>query len=243
MSKGGGNAPAPDPSIGEAQKSMAELSKTQWDKFSNEIYPEMLRQSKVQEGRANEQWAQDKKISDFSYDQAQKAYKRYEEGAIPAMESLKKDADTYNTAANQERMAQDMRGDMDQQFQNQRQAETMRQQAYGIDPTSGVAQGMSNANSIQQAAATAAAMNQTRQAAKELGLQKQANVYDMYAGLPAQGNANMSMTLGANAAGLGAGQTALGNYGAAGSALGSAAGASIGGFGGAGNLGMQQYNA
>ena len=241
--KGGGSAPAADPNIGIAQKQMADLASQQWGTFMNTIYPQMLAQSQSQEARANQQFTQDQQISQFNFDQSQKAYQRYEQGAIPAMEALKADADQYNEPGYQEQLAQQMRGDMDQQFNNQRQATAMREQAYGIDPTSGVSQSSQNANAVQQAAATAAAMNQTRQAAHDLGLQKQANVYNMYAGLPAQGNANTSMTLNANAAGLGAGQTAFSNYGAMGGALNSAAGTALGGWNSVGQLGVGKYNA
>jgi hypothetical protein len=241
--KGGGSAPSPDPNIGIAQKQLADIANEQWNYFKSDIYPEMTRAAKVQEVRADQQWAQDKKISDFNFDQAQQAYARYEQGAIPAMEALKRDADQYNEAGYQEQLAQQTRGDMDLQFENQRQAQSMRQQAYGIDPTSGVAQSNSNALAVQQAAATAAAMNQTRQAAHELGLQKQANVYNMYAGLPAQANANTAMTLNANAAGLNAGQTAISGFGATAGAMGNAANSAQQGFGQVGQLGVQKYNA
>jgi len=243
MGKKSSDAPAPDPNIGLAQQKMADLANEQWSKFTTDIYPELLRQSKVQEGRANEQWAQDKEISQFNFDQAKKAYGRYEEGALPAMEAIKKDADQYNEEGYREQLAQQAAGDLQNQFQNQRQALAMQRQAYGIDPTSGVAMGQENANSVMQAAATAAAMNQTRQAAKEIGLQKQANVYNMYAGLPAQGNANFGITLGANSSGLNAGQAAFGNYGSMGSSLGSAAGTSMQGWNSVGQLGVSKYQA
>ncbi|MEN6403630.1 MAG: hypothetical protein ABFD94_16935 [Armatimonadia bacterium] len=239
----GGSAPAPDPNIGIAQLELSALAKEQWDTFLTDIYPEMVRQTQKQEARADEQWAQDKKISDFNFDQAQSAYRRYEQGAIPAMERLRADADQYSSEGYQEQLAQQMRGDLDQQFENQRSAEAMRRQAYGIDPTSGVAQGQMNANAVQQAAITAAAMNQTRQAAKDVGLQKQANVYNMYAGLPAQGNANTALTLNANQAGLAAGQTAFGNYAQLGSSLGGAAGTAMQGWNSVGQLGVGKYNA
>lgn len=239
----GGSAPAPDPNIGIAQRELSQLAQEQWSTFMTDIYPEMVRQGQKQEVRADEQWAQDKKISDFNFDQAQSAYKRYEQGAIPAMERLKADADQYNSEAYQEQLAQQMRGDLDLQFDNQRQAEAMRRQAYGVDPTSGVAQSQMNANAVQQAAITAAAMNQTRQAAKDVGLQKQANVYNMYAGLPAQGNANTALTLNANQAGLAAGQTAFGNTAQLGSSLGGAAGTAMQGWSSVGQLGVGKYNA
>lgn len=241
--KGGSSAPSPDPNIGIAQRELSALAKTQWDKFSTDIYPELLRQSKVQEDRANAQFEQDKKISDFNFDQSQKAYQRYEQGAIPAMEKLKADADNYNDEGYREQLAQQAKGDLEAQFANQRQQTSMRNQAYGIDPTSGVSQGMNNANDVAQAAIMANAVNQTRQAAKDVGLQKQANIYNMYAGLPAQGNANTALTLNANQSGLAAGQTAFGNYSSAGASLGSAAGTAMQGWNSVGQLGVSKYNA
>lgn len=241
--KGGGDAPAPDPNIGIAQRELSALAKEQWGTFMTEIYPELKRQSQVQENRANEQWEQDKEISQFNFDQTKRAYQRYEEGAIPAMQALKADADQYNEEGYREQLAQQAKGDLEMQFENQRQQTAMRNQAYGVDPTSGVAQGMSNGNSVAQAAIMANAMNQTRQAAKDIGLQKQANVYNMYAGLPAQGNANTALTLNANQAGLNAGQTAIGNYTAMGNSLGGAAGTAMQGWNSVGQLGVSKYNA
>lgn len=241
--KGGGPAPSPDPNIGIAQRELSALAKEQWDKFTTDIYPELLRQSKVQEGRANDQWAQDKKISDFNFDQAQQAYRRYEHGAIPAMEKLKTDADQYSEEGYREQLAQQAKGDLETQFENQRQQTAMRNQMYGIDPTSGISQGMNNTNAVAQAAVMANAMNQTRQAAKDVGLAKQANVYNMYAGLPAQGNANTALTLNANSAGLNAGQTAFGNTAVINNALNGATSTSAQGWNNVGQLGVNKYNA
>jgi hypothetical protein len=239
--KGGSEAPKADPNIGLAQRKMADLASQQWTTFMEDIWPKLQNQAQKQEMRADEQFAQDKKISDFNYAQAQKAYERYEQGAIPAMQALKDDADAYNTEARREELAQQMRGDIDTQFEQQRQAQEMRRRSYGIDPTSGLALNEENTNAINKAAITAAAMNQTRQAAREIGLQKQANLYNMYAGLPAQGNANTAITLNANQAGLAGGQAAFANYGQMGSSLGAAAGTSLQGWNGVGQLGVSKY--
>lgn len=253
--KGGGSAPAPDPNIGIAQRELSALSKEQWETFKTDIYPELLRQAKKQEGladreagradryadmaeaesvrmrelatkeqeRMDEEFAYAKEITEEQRGYARQDRQRYEEGAIPAMERLKADADQYNEAEYREMLAQRAAGDIQTQFENQRQADAMRRQAFGIDPTSGVAQGQMNANSVMQAAATAAAMNQTRQAARDVGLQKQAAVYNMYAGLPAQaatatglglnsmntGNAASSAGFGAQATGATFGVNAM----------------------------------
>lgn len=243
MGKSSVSAPAADPNIGIAQRELSALAKEQWSKFTTDIYPEMLKQSQQQEKRADEQWATTKGISDFQLDQSQKAYKRYEEGAIPAMEKLKADADQYNTEAYQEQLAQSAKADLSASMENQRQQQTMRQRAYGIDPTSGTAQMASAGVSAGQALLEAQAMNQTRQAAKDVGLQKQANVYNMYAGLPAQGNASTGIALGATNQGFAAGNASIGNFAQTGSALNAGASTSGGMWNNVGNLGVGATNA
>lgn len=243
MGKSSSSAPAADPNIGIAQQRMASLAEEQWNKFNTDIYPEMVRQSKVQEERANDQWNLAKQTEQFQLDQAKKSYDRYEQGAIPSMEAIKKDADQYNEAGYQEQLAQQAKGDVDAQFENQRQQQAMRQQAYGIDPTSGVATGNSQALSVQQALAGATAQNQVRQAAHDIGLQKQANVYNMYAGLPAQANASTSLGLSAANQGFGMGQSALGNFGTTGSSLNAGASTAMNGWNSVGQLGVSKYNA
>lgn len=240
---GGGAAPSADPNIGIAQREMSALAKEQWNMFTKDVYPELLRQSNVQEARANEQWALTKDVTGTQMEQAKKAYQRYEEGAIPAMEKIRAEADLYNTEAERERMASLAMGDIKSAADVARQQSEMRQRAYGIDPTSGVAQGQENANAIALAGAQAAAANQTRQAAKELGLQKQANVYNMYAGLPAQGLASTSAALGASGQGLAGGQTAFSNYAATGGALNQATSTGMQGWQGVGQLGVGKYQA
>lgn len=243
MGKSSSSAPAADANIGIAQREMSALAKEQWSKFTTDIYPEMLRQSQVQEERANEQFEMTKDVTQTQLSQAKKAYARYEEGAIPAMEKLKADADLYNQQAEQERLAQGARADISSAMENQRGQQAMRQRAYGIDPTSGTAQFQSNAMGANQALMEAQAANQTRQAAKDIGLQKQANVYNMYAGLPAQGNASTGIALGSASQGLQAGQTAISNFGQTGAALNAGASTAMSGWNNVGQLGVGATNA
>lgn len=240
---GGGGAPAPDPNIGIAQRELSALAKEQWNYFTSDIYPEMLRQSKAQEARAAEQFLIDKGIGEFQLNQAKAAYDRYEKGAIPAMEALKKDADQYNEASYREQLSQQAKADVDMQFQNQRDQEAMRQRAYGIDPTSGVATGNMQSIAATQALMGATAQNQVRQAAKDIGLQKQANVYNMYAGLPAQANSNTALSLSAGNQGFQNTQQAFGNLGAISGALNQSAGTAMQGWNSVGQLGVSKYNA
>ena len=243
MGKSSSSAPAADPNIGIAQKQMADLSKEQWDKFTTDIYPEMLKQSQDQEARANDQWNLTKDIATKNQGYADLAQQRYEQGAIPAMQALKSDADQYNQAGYQEQLAEGARADVSNSMDNQRQQQAMRQQAYGIDPTSGTAQFASNAMGANQALMEAQAANQTRQAAKDIGLQKQANVYNMYAGLPAQANANTGIALSSANQGFQTGQAALGNFNTTGAALNAGTNTAMTGWNNVGQLGVGATNA
>lgn len=243
MGKSSVSAPAADPNIGIAQRELSALAKEQWSKFTTDIYPEMLKQSQQQEVRADEQWAMTKDVTNTQLGQAKKAYERYEQGAIPAMEKLKADADQFNEEGYREQLAQSAKADLSSSMENQRQQQTMRQRAYGIDPTSGTAQMASAGVSAGQALLEAQAMNQTRQAAKDVGLQKQANVYNMYAGLPAQGNASTGIALGATGQGFAGGNASIANFGQTGSALNAGASTAGGMWNNVGNLGIGATNA
>jgi len=240
---GGGSAPAADPAIGQAQKQLADLSTEQWNMFKTQIYPQLLEESKKAQSRADEVWAQDKTISDFNLDNAKKSQQRYEETAIPALNKLKADADLYSTEGYQEQMANQAVGDITSAQEIARQDQAMRDRAYGIDPTSGRSAGASNANNVQAALAKASAATQTREAAKQLGLQKQANIYSLTAGLPIQSLQQSGGAVNAGGAGMSAGATAAGTVANAGSSINSATGTAMSGWNQVGGLGVSKYNA
>jgi len=206
----------------QAQQTLAEKQQASADTYSQSAIAQSQKMTDLaaqEQARMADQYAYAKSLAEEQRGYAQQDRARYEQGAIPAMEKLKAEADLYNTEAERERLAGLAMGDIKSAAENARQQQMMQQRAYGIDPTSGVAQGQANANAIQLASAQAAAANQTRQAAKELGLQKQANVYNMYAGLPAQSATATGLGLNAtqtgtasSAAGFGAQGTAA-NYG------------------------------
>jgi hypothetical protein len=93
------------------------------------------------------------------------------------------------------------------------------------------------------AAAQAQAQNQTRMAAHEIGLAKMGNVYNMYAGLPAQANASTGIALGSSNQGLQGGQTAISNYGATAGAMAGSANSAGGMYNQVGQIGVGKYNA
>jgi len=240
---GGGTAPAPDPAIGQAQKQLADLSTEQWNTFKTDIYPTLLKQQEKADKRADEIWAQDKEISSFNLEQAKKSTERYEKTAIPAMEALKKDADLYNTAGYQEQMAGQAVGDIAAAEEIARQTGIQRDRSYGIDPTSGRSGLGFNANNVTAALAKAQAGTQTREAAKALGLQKQANVYSMAAGLPMQSLQQTGSAVNAGGAGIAAGESGMNATMKTSGASNAASGTAMQGWGQVGNLGVNKYQA
>jgi hypothetical protein len=243
MSKGNNDAPSADPNIGIAQRELSKLATEQWNTFKTQIYPDLKAATDKQEARLQGAYESTKAISDAQAKRAEEAYDLYKKEGLPQLEALRKDAEEYNEGAYQEQMALRAGADVDVASENQRQQMAMRRQQYGIDPTSGVAMGQDNANAVMTAAAKAQAQNQTRMAARDIGLQKLANVYNAYAGLPAQGNAATSLALGATGQGTAAGQNIVGNIGGLSSTSNQAAQTSMGGWGQVGTLGVQKYNA
>ena len=241
--KGGSQAPSPDPNIGIAQRELSKLATEQWNTFKTQIYPDLKAATDKQEERLQGAYESTKAISDAQAARATESYDLYKKEGLPQLEALRKDAEEYNEGAYQEQMALRAGADVDVASENQRQQMAMRRQQYGIDPTSGVAMGQDNANAVMTAAAKAQAQNQTRMAARDIGLQKLANVYNAYAGMPAQGNAATSLALGATGQGTAAGQNIVSNIGGLSSTSNQAAQTSMGGWGQVGTLGVQKYNA
>lgn len=241
--KGSSSAPEPDPNIGVAQRELSKLATEQWDTFKTQIYPDLKAATDKQEARLQGAYESTKAISEAQAKRAEESYGLYKTEGLPQLEALRKDAEQYNEGAYQEQMALRAGADVATASENQRQQMEMRRRQYGIDPTSGVAAGQDNANAIMTAAAQAQAQNQTRMAAHEIGLQKLANVYNAYAGLPAQGNAASALSLNATQQGTNAGQSTVGNAAALGTSTNQAAQTSMGGWGQVGTLGVQKYNA
>lgn len=240
---GGGSAPAADPRIAEAQMMLANLAKEQWEEFKTNIYPDLKEAAAKQETRAQGLYDVTSATMKKQLEYSEKDRARYEAGGIPLMEALTKEAVEYNEPAYQEMMALRAGADVATASENQRQQMAMRRQQYGIDPTSGVAAGQDNANAVMTAAAQAQAQNQTRMAAKEIGLQKMGNVYNMYAGLPSQANTATNTGVAAGATGVNAAQSGVSNKLAINSAFNQSAGTSMSGWNQVGQLGLGKYQA
>jgi len=195
--KGGGSAPAPDPSIAAATKQALDIGNQSWSQYQNQTAPQLATAAATQATNNNNYAANMNAIAANEQGQATQQQGIYNNMAVPAMQAIQADANNYNNAGYQENIASAALGDVNQQYAQQLQNDQMRQQAYGVNPTSGAAQMVGNANAIQQAAAGAAASTQARSQAVALGLQKQQNVVSMAA--PSFANAQTAMQNGGTA--------------------------------------------
>jgi hypothetical protein len=240
---GGGSAPAPDPNIGLAQKKLADISEEYLNQFKNEVWPQMKEQAAKQEQRADEQFALDKATQAKQTAIADEQYQRYKDVFKPLQDDIVKQANDYDNEGNRERMAQEAIGDTKSAFAIKAADDERKMQSYGINPTSGQFSGMRNANSVLEAATSAAAATRTREAAKQLGWAKKMDAIGLGSGVFGNQATSTGLALNAGNQALGAGQTSMGNYAQMGSTMGSAYGGAMQGWGQVGSLGVQKYNA
>jgi len=241
--KGGSSAPAPDENIGIAQRELSALAKEQWAEFKTNIYPDLKAAAAKQEERAQGLYDVTSATMKKQLEYSEKDRERYEKSGIPLMEAITKEAVEYNEPAYQEMMALRAGADVATASENQRQQMAMRRQQYGIDPTSGVAAGQDNANAVMTAAAQAQAQNQTRMAAKEIGLAKLGNAYNMYAGLPSQANTATNTGVAAGTTGVNTAQSGVSNKLAIADSFNRGTSTAMGGWNSVGQLGVGKYQA
>lgn len=236
-------APEPDPNIGKAQKELSELSRRQMDFWEKDIWPGLKEQSASQLGLSQEQASLSMDIQRRQMEIAEEQYQRYKTVFQPLQDDIVKQAKEYDTEANRERIASEALGDVNTQFENQRQNERIRAAQYGIDPTSGRYRGMNEATDVMQAATSASAATRARTAAEQLGWAKKMDAIGLGSGIFSNQATSTGLALNAGSAAIGAGQVPISNYGAMGSSLNSATGTAMGGWSSVGQLGVGKYNA
>jgi hypothetical protein len=234
-------APAPDPNIGLAQKQTSDLSKEYMDLWKTDIWPGMKQQAVDQQNLSEKQVGLNMESQRRQMEIADEQYKRYKTVFEPLQNDIVKQANEYDTEANRERIASQALGDVNSQFENQRQQTRMQGRAYGIDPTSGRYQGAENANSVMQAGTAAAASTRARDAAVQLGWAKKMDAIGLGSGIFSNQATSTGLALNAGNAALGAGQIPMSNYSGMTASGGSAFGTGMTGYNMAGQLGVQKY--
>lgn len=239
---GGGSAPSPDPNIGIAQLEMSKISREYLENWKSDVWPAMKEAAQKQEVRADEQFAIDKEIQTKQISAADKTMAEFERNA-PNREAIYKEAETYSTAENKERLASEAIGDIKTSFGVQAADLERRNQSFGINPSSGRSMATQNANSVMQAATEGAAATRARNAAEQLGWAKKMDAIGLSQGQFGNQATSTGLALNAGAQGFGMGQQSFGNYGAMGNSMAQATNTANQGWNNVGQLGVQKYQA
>lgn len=210
MGKKSSSAPAVPESVGIAMEKQAAVAERQQRWWEDEVYPwymqETEKQNALQEKLVNQSLSDSEWFRDFTKTQTDKAnairdeyYDHWKNDYKPIEDQLISDAQKFNSDAYAEQQAQMAIGDVAAQYANQKQQTALNMSKYGIDPSSGQFMGQMNALSINQSAATAAASNAARQAAVQLGWDKNlqlANLGVQYAGITNNATSGVNQTAG-----------------------------------------------
>lgn len=239
---GGGGAPSADPNIGLAQQKMAQISERYLQNWETEVWPQMKEAAAKQEVRADEQFALDKEMQQKQMTAADLTMAEFNRNA-PSREAIYKEAETYNTAENKERIAAEAIGDIKTSFGVQAADLERRNQSYGINPTSGRSMATQNASGILQAATEASAATRARNAAEQLGWAKKMDAIALSQGQFGNQATSTGLALNAGNQALQSGQVAMGNYGQMGNSLAQSAQTGNAGWNSIGQLGVQKYQA
>lgn len=212
-----GDAPPPDPRMGEAALRQIEINEKAYRDYREQDMPWVrgVAEEALGISRANAQRAQ--ALSDYQLESMRRNDARYWNTAVPFEDRLLQDVNRFDSQAYKEGQVNQALADTQAQFSN---AQTQQQRGLarmGINPNSGRAMALGNQTAIAQAAAMASAANKTRQAAEQIGLSTKMQMYGGMRGLAGLGATNAQLGLGAMGTGN---QSAAGMTGAAGSYLG-----------------------
>lgn len=174
---------SPPPEYYEALQKQNELAEQQQQWFETEIYPWLKEQAEISNQNAvadrelnqqNAEWWQNyaKEQTDRQNAIADEYYDRFKTKYQPVEDTLLKQYSNYKDGVEAERQAGYAIGDVASSYATQRAANKMRAEAYGLNPTSGAYQAQQNALMTNQAALQAAAANQARATAQEIGWNK-----------------------------------------------------------------------
>lgn len=245
-----GDAPAPDPRMGEAALKQIELNEKVFDAYRKEDMPWMRGIAEEALGISRSNAARAGALSDYQLEQMKFNDNRYRTVGIPFEDQLLEDVKRFDSDGYKAQQVASAMSDVQQGFSGAAEQQRRGLARMGVNPNSGKFAAASANMGFEQAKAMANAANKTRMAADQVGLSAKMQMYGGMKGLAG---------LGATSAGLATGAMGMGNSsgagmtGAAGSYLGannaalsgfnSGMSAGIQGLGNYSNLGIQAASA
>lgn len=227
--KGGGSAPSPDPLIGQSAIMNAQVGKD-WLSFAKTQFAEGNIRQDAMDALTNKVINQQIDTQDRQNKWALEDRTRYKDVFQPLQDDFIETAQGYDSPERQAQVAAEAKADVLKSADTQNQINQRQMASMGLNPNSGRFQGVQRAGDLNTALASAGAQNSSRTALRDKAIALRADAINMGNGLPSQS---------AQAAGLGlnAGNSAVGNQGAANANFYQNQGVMGQGFGGA----MQGY--
>jgi hypothetical protein len=245
----GGDAPAPDPRMGEAANRQIALAERQYADYIGpggdrewirSVANEAIGLTRSSAQKANE-------LTDYQLAQMRLNDQRYRAVGIPYEDQLISDVNRFDSPAYKEGLVATNRADVQSNF-DQAQAQQLRQlNRMGIMPSTGRSQVLRNQADLARASALASSVAKTRLAADQIGLSNKMQLYGGMRGLSGLGTTNAGLAGAAMGTGINSGGTmgniATGNTNANSNAFNSAMGGMSAGISGLANYNNLQQRA
>lgn len=206
---GGGGGSAPDPNIGIAQRQLADLAIRQQNYFESNFAPRMLQQMDESIALGRRQVDLQEELQNFQLGESRRFADRYWSTQAPLEDELIAKARSFNEAAEQERMAGVAGADVAQAFARANEQMQRNLQRRGVSPGSGAALSEFRRMATEKALAESGAMNQTREAARQLGWTRLGEVAALGRNLPTFGSTSAQIAGAAGRDAVAAGASAM----------------------------------
>lgn len=194
---GKGDAPAPDPRMGEAALKQIELNERVFNDYVANDRPWIRGITNEMLGISRTNAEKSAALSDYQLEAMRRNDERYWNTAVPFENRLLEDVNRFDSQAYKDQQVAQALADTQAQFSNAQAQQQRGLARMGVNPNSGRAQALANQTSIAQAAAMASAANKTRQAADQIGLSTKMQMYGGMRGLAGLGATNAQLGLSA----------------------------------------------
>lgn len=188
--------PDPDPLIGQAAMSNADLSKEMAGVAQDQLAWNKQRAA-VQDPLIQKIAQQQIDTSDTNTARSADQWNQYKTMFQPVEAQMVSDANNWDSDARKEKMAGQAAADVTRSYQGAQASSDRQMERMGINPSSGRFAALNNENQLSQAKDTAGAMNQARDATEQQGIALRTGVAQFGRNMPNTGIAADSLSLNA----------------------------------------------
>ena len=203
---GKGDAPAPDPRMGEAALRQIALAEKQWEEYSKEGGDRDWLRDITDRAISTYEDTQKatKEMSEYQLGQAQRRDNEYWNETVPYRGMVDDNIERLYSQDGIQNQVNNATADVNAAMSNTRAQAERGLTRMGVNPNSGAFSNMANATSLQQATAMASAANKTRTAAEQAGLASRFQSLGAKLGLAGLGATNAGLATSALGTGLSA---------------------------------------